>query len=133
MTQRPNVSLQLVTVDQADVDQMLDCYDSGMFDISTSNAVALALKRLLRSEHRVRVTRESMSRECFVQIGDFQSRLPAELFDWLERAECASAVNPISFWVPMPNNLRLRRAKMQAKSMLMPNRSDKVKQVPVVA
>jgi hypothetical protein len=44
MTQRPDTSLQIVTVYQSDVDNMLDCYDSGMFDISTSNAVALALQ-----------------------------------------------------------------------------------------
>lgn len=104
MTQRPDTSLQIVTVYQSDVDNMLDCYDSGMFDVSTSNAVALALQRRLKPDHRVQVIRDSNNHECCVRIGDFRSRLPEKLIDWLNRAERASPVEPISFWVDLPKD-----------------------------
>lgn len=104
MTQRPETSLQIVTVYQSDVESMLDCYDSGMFDVSTSNAVALALKRRLKADCGVRVIRDSSAHECCVRIGEFRSRLPEELFDWLTKAERASPVDPISFWVDLPKD-----------------------------
>ena len=129
MNQRPKKTLQLVYVDQSDVDRMLDCYDSGMFDVSTSNAVALALKRLFRSEHRVRVTRDVANHECFVQIDGHVSKLPEDLFDWLESAEHASPVEPVSFWLDLPNEGLLRPVEKPLKS----NQSKRMDQVSLVA
>ena len=116
MNQRPKKTLQLVSVDQSDVDRMLDCYDSGMFDVSTSNAVAQALKRLFRPGFRVRVTRDVANHECSVRIDGQVSKLPEDLFDWLESAEHASPVEPISFWVDLPNEGLLRPVEMPSKS-----------------
>jgi hypothetical protein len=120
MTQRPRSSQQLVTVNQSDVDKMLDSYDSGMFDVSTSNAIAQALKRMLKEGQRVHVNRHSSSLECCVQIGDYRFELSEELFDWLERAERASPVESISFWVALPPDV-LRTPRRES---LAPDRSE---------
>ncbi len=82
---------------------MLDCYDSGMADVSTSNAIALALKNLLKPGHRVKVIRDPAGSEGFARVGRYEFALPEELFDWLERAERASPVDPISFRVALPD------------------------------
>lgn len=103
MIEQADTSLQRITVQLSDVDKMLDHYDSGMFDVSTSNAVALALKRRLRPGYQVQVNRDPINHGCSAQIDDFRTQLPIGLIDWLESAECASPVEPISFWVHLPN------------------------------
>lgn len=106
--QQLELSLQLVTVDQTDVDKMLDCYDSGMSDTTTANAVARALKRLLKPVRRVRVIRDQSNRRGFVQVGRYEFDLPEELCEWLIRAERAFPVEPISFRAALPNDWLVR-------------------------
>ena len=122
MIQNPEDSQQLVTVNQSDVDRMLDCYDSGMFDASTSNAIALAVNRLLKPGYRVRLFRNPTSHECSVRIDEFQSEIPKELFEWLEKAERASPVEDISFRMTLPKD----RLAKPVKTVQSPSRSEQV-------
>ena len=124
MTHRSDISLQLVTVTQDDVDSMLDRYDSGMFDVSTANAIALALKRLLRSGQRIQLLRNPANRECSIGIDDYQVELPRELYAWLEKAEQASPVDRVSFWVPLPRDM-LAETHAEAEGRC-PGRADMV-------
>ena len=101
--QCPQLSLQLVTIGQSDVEKMLDSYDSGMCDTTTANAIAQALKRLLNPEHRVRVIRDQFKQSSWVEIGAHEFDLPDELCEWLARAERAFPVEAISFRAVLPN------------------------------
>jgi len=118
MKQVANLSVQLVSVSLDDVEKMLDYYDSGMSDVSTSNAIALALRRILKPGLQVRVIRDAGGGEGVAQIGDQQMALASELVDWLETAERASPVDPISFQIALPNDWLknpVRKGKVQGE------------------
>ena len=129
MKQWPNMSLQMVNVSQSDVEKMLDCYDSGMSDRSTSNAIALALKDLLKPGYRVRVIRDLAKGGGCAHVGDYEIALPDELLDWLERAERASPVDPISFRAALPADWLQKPIEEPSRKTQKPIRDEQISQV----
>lgn len=92
-----------VTVSRRTIERMWDRYESGMADRVTSNAIALAMRESIGSDHRVEVWRDDPGQRCLCRIGDGEElRLPRPVFDWLARAECGSAVKEISFALKVP-------------------------------
>ena len=107
---------QLITAGNQDVAEMLTRYDSGMADRLTSNAIALAVKRILKPEHRVRVGYDRKEEHCFCNIDEYAISLPTELIPWLQAAECAQAVEAISFSVSLPKSWLLEPTEPDEKT-----------------
>lgn len=94
-TSEPLVRLSC-RIDAADIEAMLDAYDSGMCDISTANCITRAIARQLSGDKRVRLMRLGHNR---VELEVWGQRLPlcAELQQWLRTAETGGKVQPVDF------------------------------------
>jgi len=81
---------------------MLDRFDSGMADLTTSNAVAIALKRALGSDAKVRVLSDPVRREfyCLYERGKYP--LPRKVSAWLGDCFRGISVEPIQFKISLP-------------------------------
>ncbi|MCB1204140.1 MAG: hypothetical protein KDN18_07760 [Verrucomicrobiae bacterium] len=99
-TGTPKVCL-FCRIDLADVEAMLDAYDSGMCDITTANCVSRAVARQLCSECRIRLHRHSHT--CAdLEIRGQNVPISAELLEWLGTAETGSRVDPVEFVLEIP-------------------------------
>jgi hypothetical protein len=83
-------------IDPADIEAMLDAYDSGMCDISTANCITRAIAKQLTGDRRVRLLRLGENR---LEVEVWGQRLPlcAELKQWLRTAETGGKVEPVDF------------------------------------
>lgn len=83
-------------IDAADIEAMLDAYDSGMCDISTANCITRAIARRLPGDKRVRLLRLGHNR---IELEVWGQRLPlcTELKQWLRTAETGGKVQPVDF------------------------------------
>jgi len=83
-------------IDAADIEAMLDAYDSGMCDISTANCITRAIARQLSGDKRVRLLRLGHNR---IELEVWGQRLPlcTELQQWLRTAETGGKVQPVDF------------------------------------
>lgn len=99
-TSEPLVRLSC-RIDTADVEAMLDTYDSGMCDISTANCISLVITRQLSCDRRIRLIRHSGTR-AELDIQGHRIPLSAELVKWLVAAETGGRVDPIKFILHVP-------------------------------
>lgn len=90
-------------IDLADVEAMLDAYDSGMCDITTANCVSRAVARQLCSDCRIRLLRQDRTR-AELEIGGQRVPVSAELLEWLGIAETGSRAEPVEFVLEMPGS-----------------------------
>lgn len=66
-----------------DIEEMLDRFDSGMADIRSANAIAIALNHLVRPEIRgIMLHAES---GWIFRVGDEEIELPGEVTRWMEK------------------------------------------------
>lgn len=112
-----NRRLKLVRLDvtREDIEEMYARYDSGMADLTTCNAISLALQRVLRSEYRPSIHCAANHHGCQLQIGSEFFPLSSGMYWWLDRANCGNSVKPISFAVALPENL-LREEDLSEKN-----------------
>ena len=85
-----------------DIEMMLDRFDSGMADLTTSNAVAIALKRVLGRDAYVRVIGDGTGRQFFCLYEGGKAPLPAEVCDWLAGCFRGVPAEPIEFEICLP-------------------------------
>lgn len=96
------VSCEITT---EDYDRMHYYYDSGMVDITTMNAAALALKKHIAAGHRVQVMRESQG-GAFVCMVDGEKYAPScDLAEVIDKAEHGLYMDHFRFEVLLPNDL----------------------------
>lgn len=89
-------------VTQRDIDTMLDRFDSGMADITTSNAVAIALRRELGPGADVRVV-SSPTHDSFLCVYRGKKiALPRQVSDWLTNCFHGSPMPPLRFEMFFP-------------------------------
>lgn len=88
-------------VEPADIDAMLDAYDSGMSDASTANCVSLAVSRALRCERPLPLFRFGET-QAALAIGDCRVPLPPDLVKWLASAETGGQRGPKDFVLQLP-------------------------------
>mgnify|MGYP003385284459 CR=1 FL=1 len=83
-------------IDAADIEAMLDAYDSCMRDISTANCLTRAIARRLPGDRRVKLLRQGKNR---VEVEVWGQRTPPspELLHWLRTAETGGNVQPVDF------------------------------------
>lgn len=88
-----------------DYDRMHYYYDSGMVDITTMNAAALALKKHITAGHRVQVMRESRG-GAFVCVVDGEKYVPScDLAEVIDKAEHGLYMEQFRFDVCLPSDL----------------------------
>ena len=94
----------LCQIRTADVEAMLDAYDSGMCDTSTANCLSRAVARSLQNPKAVPLIRNSASQAYFV-IEDHKIPVPPEILEWLQAAEIGSRKGPLEFVLNLPLDL----------------------------
>lgn len=102
-----NRKLKFIRLDvtREDIEEMYAHYDSGMADLTTSNAVSLALQRILRSEYHPRIHCAANHHGCQLQIGSEFFPLSSGVYWWLDRTNQGNSVNPVSFGITLPEEL----------------------------
>ncbi len=88
-------------IDAADIEAMLDAYDSGMCDISTANCISRAIARQLPCKAKVRLIRHRGNR-ADLEIHGYRIPLATELVKWLTMAETGGRVDPIEIVLYVP-------------------------------
>lgn len=91
----------LCRIDSADVEAMLDAYDSGMCDTSTANCISRAIARLLRSDRAFPLIRHTDDLGD-IEIEGHRVPVPRELLHWLKSAELGGQSGPIEFTLNLP-------------------------------
>ena len=91
-----------ISILENDLDEMWNRFDSGMCDLTTANAVAIAINRTLKAETTVRVVTDGTSEDFHVVFHDQVFPLPVEISVWLNRCLRGLREKPIVFsiWVP---------------------------------
>jgi hypothetical protein len=84
-------------VTEKDIRSMQDRFDSGMADLTTSNAVAIALKRELGPDAHVRVISDTANGDFSLLYEDRKLPLPRLVSDWLSGCFQGTPVKPIQF------------------------------------
>jgi hypothetical protein len=85
----------------ADVEAMLDAYDSGMCDTSTANCLSQAVTRLLGGARVFPLIRYGES-TAELDIHGHRVAIPSEVVAWLNSAETGSHSGPIKFALDLP-------------------------------
>ncbi|MEM6280321.1 MAG: hypothetical protein AAF733_12640 [Verrucomicrobiota bacterium] len=104
----------LVRVSPFHIEQMYERFDSGMCDLSTSNAIVLALKEVLGSGDTVKTIKMSRG-EWGISIVELTLPLPHEANQWMQLLWDGFIAVPITFDLKVPK-----------KSSLQPRRETKV-------
>jgi hypothetical protein len=102
---KQDLVLLRVEVTRKDFETMAYYYDSGMMDITTHNAAALALKRRIAVGHRVQVKKVPSinSHACLIDGEEFfPSHCPGEV---LEKAEHGLFTSGFQFEIRVPRKL----------------------------
>ncbi len=94
----------LCHVTPADVDAMLDAYDSGMCDTSTANCLSRGIARALRHPRPVPLIRQGV-RRAHVSLHGHAIPIPPEILGWLEEVETGSRKAPLEFTLELPVDL----------------------------
>jgi hypothetical protein len=81
-------------IETADIEAMLDAYDSGMCDISTANCLTRAITRELAGDQRVKLLHHGKN-HFEVEVRGQRLPLCERLQDWLHRAETGGHVEPV--------------------------------------
>lgn len=81
---------------------MLDRFDSGMADLTTSNAVAIALKRELQSEGDIRVISDTAQGKFVCLFDGEKIQLPEEVSSWLLGVFQGIPAEPVRFVLALP-------------------------------
>ncbi|MDF1859114.1 MAG: hypothetical protein P1U87_02800 [Verrucomicrobiales bacterium] len=90
-------------ITEKDIRTMLDRFDSGMADLTTSNAVAIALNRELGPDANIRVIGDSVRGEFFLLYNDRKLPLPRSVSVWLSGCFQGIPVEPIHFELGLNN------------------------------
>jgi hypothetical protein len=110
-------------VTRADVDAMLDAYDSGMCNTITGNCLSRALARRLQRREPVPLIRHRSEPSCF-SLNGHRIPVPPEAIQWLEVAEFGGQLGPTEFTLEIPRSLIHSE---------MSERHDSVSKFPLVA
>ncbi len=89
-------------VEERDITQMITCSESGMYDCSTRNAVAIAVSRTFGSNQPVKVNHWRHSNGFHCTIGEMTFKLPPEVSEWLGNVHKGIIGKPFSFNVTLP-------------------------------
>ena len=104
MNDRPLRLIRLV-VTQNDIDEMYERYDSGMADLTTANAVCVALRKKIGDQFHPQIFLPSQRRGCRLKMGSECFPLPEELHDWLEKTNQGRVVCPTTFLIRLPEEI----------------------------
>lgn len=85
-----------------DIAVMLDRFDSGMADITTSNAVAIALRRELGPGAEVRVVSDPPHEGFFCLYRGRKIALPRQVSEWLSSCFHGASLRPLRFEIFFP-------------------------------
>lgn len=91
-------------VSQADIEAMLDDYESGMTDATTSNAISRSVRRTIGTEEPVILERRHGGR-AELEMDGYLVPLEDEISAWLTRVETGYLPKPISFDLLIPESL----------------------------
>ncbi|MEC5128447.1 hypothetical protein VSU19_16920 [Verrucomicrobiales bacterium BCK34] len=102
-----NRQLKLVRLDvnQEEIDEMYDRFDSGMADSTTANAVCLALRKIIRPEYHPQIEYASRHHACRLKVGSEKYSLPMPVFWWLHKLTVGGEVLPTSFTIVLPEEM----------------------------
>lgn len=93
----PLPEIASIIVRREEIETMYDRFDSGMADITTTNAVALAIKRIVGPDRTVRVCRNEKMGTCSCLIGTLEIPLSGKVYQWLDSVESGKKPEPFSF------------------------------------
>ncbi|MEX2581254.1 MAG: hypothetical protein WD342_19515 [Verrucomicrobiales bacterium] len=107
--QAPLVSTRTLhcEINETDIAEMTSLFDSGMADLTTSNAVVISLKRHLKPGCLVRTIHWKRERDWLVRIDDYSCRLPGSIAVWMTKFAQGWRVGPITFRIEIPGDLAL--------------------------
>ncbi|MCB1077276.1 MAG: hypothetical protein KDM64_05530 [Verrucomicrobiae bacterium] len=91
-------------IDSADVEAMLDAYDSGMCDISTANCISQVISRMFCCGQRCPLIRHDEA-HAEIDILGHRVPLPPDLLKWLASAETGGQAEPIEFFIQPPKSV----------------------------
>lgn len=111
----PRADRLLVTVSPLHIEQMYQRFDSGMCDLSTSNAVVLALKEVLGSQVSTKTIKMSRG-EWGISIGEHTLPLPHEANQWMQLLWDGFIAMPITFDLKLPKK-KSRRSHRETKAL----------------
>lgn len=94
-----------ISILERDLDEMWNRFDSGMCDITTGNAVAIAINRTLGAERAIRVVADGMSDDYHCVFGKEVIPLPTQISVWLSRSLRGLREKPIRFGLWLPRSL----------------------------
>ena len=94
-----------VAILETDIEEMWNRFDSGMCDLTTGNAVALAINRTLRPDRNIRVASDGSEEEFHCLFGEELVSLPTEVSTWLSRCLRGIPEEPIHFDLSLPRHL----------------------------
>ena len=91
-------------VTRADIEAMLDDYESGMADATKSNAVSRSIRRTCELDDPVILVRSHG--ECpEIKIGGYRVAIETAITDWLRQVESGFMPKPFSFDLVIPEAL----------------------------
>lgn len=94
-----------IAVSETDIEEMWNRFDSGMCDLTTANAVAIAINRTLQSKKSIRVVSDAWDEEFHCLFDDEIVSLPIEVSVWLSRCLRGIREEPIHFGLSLPSGL----------------------------
>lgn len=112
----PGADRFLVSVTPSHIEQMYDRFDSGMADLSTANAVVIALKEALGSAKTIRTVKLSRG-EWGISLGDQTLPLPHEANQWMQLLWDGFLAPPIVFDLKFPRRAERRGARGGYRTM----------------
>ena len=92
----PRADRLFISVNPSHIEQMYDRFDSGMADLSTSNAIVIALKEVLGNEKPIRTVKLSRG-EWGISLGESTLPLPHEANQWMQLLWDGFLAPPIVF------------------------------------
>ena len=98
----------LCRIEPADIDAMLDAYDSGMCDTSTANCLSRAVSRQLGLESPCPLYRHADD-SGELMIGRHRVAVPPAALHWLSLAELGCASGSLEFALEVPPGLGFDR------------------------
>lgn len=109
----------LCHIQPADVEAMLDAYDSGMCDTSTANCLSRAVARSLQKSQPIPLIRHGASQASLV-LEDLKIPVPPEILEWLQAAEIGSKKGPIEFVLNLPLDSIPTVSRKESQSLAAP-------------
>jgi hypothetical protein len=106
-------------IDPADVEAMLDAYDSGMCDTSTANCLSQAISRLLGEGRVFPLIRHDES-TAELDIDGHRVPIPTEVVAWLSSAETGALTGSIEFALDLPPVVEIPAARIRASKRPRP-------------